>query len=100
MRTCFTFLITVFALSLFTSTSFGNELYKWVDAFGNVTYTDTPPPDSAQASEEVALGDVELVDEKSDEEQTEITDQLQQLDGVPEEAEPEVQEETTETETQ
>jgi hypothetical protein len=95
MRTCFTVLITTFALTLFTSTSIGSELYKWVDSFGNVTYTDSPPPDSAQDSEEVALGDIELVDEKSDEEQKEITDQLQQLDGGSAESEPEAQEETT-----
>ena len=100
MRKCFTILITAFALTLVSSTSFASELFKWVDAYGNVTYTDTPPPDSAQAAEEVALGDIELVDERSDEEQKEITNQLQQLDGESKETEPEVQEETTENQIQ
>jgi hypothetical protein len=93
-------LITTFALTLLTSNSFGNELYKWVDSFGNVTYTDSPPPDSAQDSEEVALGDIELVDENSDEEPKEFTDQFQQQDGEPEETESAVEEQTTEDQIQ
>jgi hypothetical protein len=33
------------------------ELYKWVDADGNVHYTDTPPPASAKKSERKKLTD-------------------------------------------
>jgi hypothetical protein len=33
------------------------ELYKWVDAQGNVHYTDTPPPAGARSTEKKKLGD-------------------------------------------
>lgn len=33
------------------------ELYKWVDADGNVHYTDTPPPANAKKTERKKLGD-------------------------------------------
>lgn len=35
----------------------GAELYKWVDADGNVHYTDTPPPASAKKAERKKLTD-------------------------------------------
>jgi hypothetical protein len=35
----------------------GAELYKWVDADGNVHYTDTPPPTGAKKSERKKLTD-------------------------------------------
>lgn len=35
----------------------GAELYKWVDADGNVHYTDTPPPTSARKTERKKLTD-------------------------------------------
>ena len=35
----------------------GAELYKWVDADGNVHYTDTPPPSNAKKSERKKIVD-------------------------------------------
>ncbi len=35
----------------------GAELYKWVDADGNIHYTDTPPPPSAKKAERKKLAD-------------------------------------------
>lgn len=44
-------------ITALAATQAGAELYKWVDAEGNVHYTDTPPPASAKKAERKKLTD-------------------------------------------
>lgn len=44
--------ITVVALS---STATAGKLYKWVDADGNISYQDSPPPNNAKVLEESTI---------------------------------------------
>lgn len=41
-----------FLLSL-SNTSFANQLYKWVDENGNISYQDQPPPEDVAVSQEI-----------------------------------------------
>jgi len=43
--------IALLALTLASQAVFGEELYRWVDAEGNVTYSDTPPPPDVASAE-------------------------------------------------
>jgi len=40
---------------VFTTGSYAAKLYKWVDADGNISYQDTPPPTSAKQVEETGI---------------------------------------------
>ena len=48
---------------LFSSAGSAATLYKWVDAEGNITYQDSPPPDESQVLEQRELAD-SVIDER------------------------------------
>lgn len=50
-RLDFTVPAALLVLSVLMAPAHGATLYKWVDANGNVTYQDTPPPENVQFEE-------------------------------------------------
>ena len=45
-------LLAVMGLLVFPGLAISQNLYKWVDEYGNVTYQDTPPPNSVEYEEQ------------------------------------------------
>lgn len=72
-----TLLAIVLAVLCFSAAA--EQLYRWVDAEGNVHYSDRPPPDSATESEEIVV-DAEIPPERQAAAQRRLDEQQRQLE--------------------